>query len=299
MYFSKWKSANWKSQKFHLLTVSPENRRLGERVSSAHPILSTLRKDLQITAKIIFVIFSTKLVFTQNVQLFDQKTWVLHQKCTIIVFNLSFLHANEIFLPNHLTKPTLFMLFKVAGFFMIMLHFFLKIENVLSYYPRRGCIRSIRVWKLSWQSFYALTLLSAQALHLPTSQIEIPKMSLAPFFKHQTPRITAAETHLGKNNVWFPCCSKLVYPRRAFSDQCTLLTIYHQNSLLLLVFVFVFVFVSFRIVNILEFFFSHTCSCFLCCPCDISHPFPTILRISITKAFPHPATAYIPAFTND
>ena len=39
-----------------------------------HPILSTLRKDLQITAKIIFVIFSTKLFFTQNVQLFDQKT---------------------------------------------------------------------------------------------------------------------------------------------------------------------------------------------------------------------------------
>ena len=62
--------------------------------------------------------------------------------------------------------------------------FLLKTENVLSYYPRRGCIRSIRVWKLSWQSFYALTLLSAQALHLPTSQIEIPKMSPAPFFKH-------------------------------------------------------------------------------------------------------------------
>ena len=31
---------------------------------------------------------------------------------------------------------------------------------------RCRCIRSVQVWKLSWQSFYALTLLSAQALHL-------------------------------------------------------------------------------------------------------------------------------------
>ena len=40
--------------------------------------------------------------------------------------------------------------------------------------------------------------------------------------------------------------------------------------------------------------------CFLFCSAspDISHPFPTItiLRISITKAFSHPATAYIPTF---
>ena len=56
-------------------------------------------------------------------------------------------------------------------FFLIMLHLFggrlsWKMK-MCSYYPWRGCIRSIQVWKLSWQSFYALTLLSAQAVHLP------------------------------------------------------------------------------------------------------------------------------------
>ena len=103
---------------------------------------------------------------------------------------------------------TFFMLLKVAGLLFNNVEFFwLKIEIVFSYYPRGGCIRSIQVWKLSWQSFYALTLLSAQDLHHPTSQIEIPPR-WAPNIKllelQQKDRLTTNTTKTG----WHINCPK-------------------------------------------------------------------------------------------
>ena len=170
-------------------------------------------------------------------------------------------------------------------FFLIMLHLsggrLSWKMKMCSYYPWRGCIRSIQVWKLSWQSFYALTLLSAQAVHLP------PKSRSPRWFRSCGPSsrtciLVVKLIWLEKNWIHMvgDCCPSDLFCPNFFRKS--------RTSCFLL---------CFRFPNISRKFFS----LFWCCLVplfspDISHPFPTISRISITKAFSHTATAYIPTF---